>query len=149
MIVLADETHRPRLGLSDQDIQKRLDTLAEWVQVMRDGDETPDRVMQAVRELTQPLGADGLLLINGEWKASNLSIWLMPLTIGWSTFFSALEGGQRFHAFLFEVASGRLVWHRFKAGFRGLERFDRTLFLPPSEVFEALESAVPAALIAD
>lgn len=149
VIVLSNESQSVRLGLSAQDVQARLDTITEWLPVTKDGDEPPDRVARAVRELTQPLGADGLLLVEGEWKASNISAALMPLTIGGSFFFSSLEGGQRLHAYIFERASGRLVWHSFKAGYTGFERFDSRWFLLPSEVFEPLERAVPAALVGE
>jgi hypothetical protein len=70
----------------------------------------------------------------------------MPLTVGWSWFFSFLEGGQRFHAYIFEAATGALVWHRFKSHGTGFEGFDVRRFLSPREVFEPLEHAVPAVL---
>ena len=113
-----------------------LQPLFEWTKISKSSSSTPADVKTLVANICRPVGADGLLVLQGykrPFSTYNFALCMLTASLTWPLLF--VEEKEELQAHIFEAATGNLVWSC------------RQKYCNEEQLFSSLENAVPAALI--
>lgn len=148
---LYEDALREKLNLSDEQIQKHMDVLAEWTKESANRANPPEEIADLVSRIGVALNVDGLLFIQGFNKPANytLALTLLTASLAWPSLF--LEADNELRADIYEVSSGKIVWSRkvsirpiFKNKNNQQRQHDPKLWT--RLLFEPLKNAIPKVL---
>ncbi len=151
-IDLYEDVLREKLNLSDEQIQKYMDVLADWAKEPTYGEDPPEEIADIVSRIGLALNVDGLLFIQGFNKPPNYTMALTILTASLAWPLLSLEADNELRADIYEVSSGKIVWSR-KVSITPilLDQPTQDEIADPKHwtrlLFEPLENAIPKVLV--
>jgi hypothetical protein len=147
-----EDVLREKLNLSDEQIQKHMDELAEWAKESTKGEDPPEEIADLVSRIGLALNVDGLLFIQGFIKPPIYTMTLTILTASLAWPLLSLEADNELRADIYEVSSGKIAWSR-KVSIKPILLDEPTMDRQHDPkhwsrlLFEPLEHAIPKVLV--